>query len=50
MGIGLFHSRMIMEAHRGRIEVSSREGEGTTFRLLIPGEGGTSLGAKTPDC
>lgn len=36
MGIGLFQSRMIVEAHRGRIEVESEEGKGTTFRLLLP--------------
>ena len=36
MGIGLFHSKMIVEAHQGRIEVESVEGEGTTFRVLLP--------------
>jgi signal transduction histidine kinase len=40
MGIGLFQSKMIVEAHRGRIEVESREGEGTTFRVLLPVVGG----------
>jgi putative PEP-CTERM system histidine kinase len=36
MGIGLYQSRMIVEAHRGRIEVESKEGEGSTFRVLLP--------------
>ena len=36
MGIGLFQSKMIIEAHGGRIEVESEEGKGTTFRVLLP--------------
>jgi len=36
MGIGLFHSKMIVEAHRGRLEAESIEGEKTTFRILLP--------------
>jgi putative PEP-CTERM system histidine kinase len=35
-GIGLFQSKMIVEAHKGRMEVESREGEGSTFRVLLP--------------
>jgi putative PEP-CTERM system histidine kinase len=36
MGIGLFHSKMIVEAHKGKIEVDSEEGKGTTFRVILP--------------
>jgi hypothetical protein len=37
LGIGLFHSKMIVEAHRGRIEVESEEGKGSIFRVFLPG-------------
>jgi putative PEP-CTERM system histidine kinase len=36
LGIGLFHSKMIVEAHHGRIEVESEEGEGSTFQVFLP--------------
>ena len=36
LGIGLFHSKMIVEAHHGRIEVESAEGRGSTFRVFLP--------------
>ena len=39
MGIGLFHSRTIVEAHGGRLEVASAEGKGSTFRVFLPGKG-----------
>jgi signal transduction histidine kinase len=36
MGVGLFQSKMIVEAHQGRIEVESEEGRGSTFRVFLP--------------
>jgi putative PEP-CTERM system histidine kinase len=36
MGIGLFQSKMIVEAHQGRIEVESEENKGSTFRVFLP--------------
>ncbi len=36
VGLGLALSREIMEALGGRIEVSSRKGEGSIFRLCLP--------------
>lgn len=36
LGIGLFHSKKIIEAHHGRIEVESELGKGSTFRVLLP--------------
>ena len=37
LGIGMFQSRMIVEAHRGTIHVESGPGKGTTFRVSLPG-------------
>ena len=36
LGIGMFQSKMIVEAHGGRIEVDSEVRKGTTFRVLLP--------------
>lgn len=36
LGIGMFQSKMIIEAHHGRISVESELGTGTTFRVLLP--------------
>lgn len=35
-GIGMFQSKMIVEAHRGAIVVRSEEGKGTTFEVSLP--------------
>src|SRR5690606_7597516 len=36
LGIGMFQSKMIVEAHGGRINVESRQGAGTRFQILLP--------------
>jgi putative PEP-CTERM system histidine kinase len=36
LGIGLFHSKLIVEAHRGSFEVTSTVGAGSEFRVLLP--------------
>ncbi|NIN00650.1 MAG: GHKL domain-containing protein [candidate division Zixibacteria bacterium] len=36
LGIGLYQCRTIVEAHQGRIEVESKEGKGSTFRVILP--------------
>jgi putative PEP-CTERM system histidine kinase len=36
LGIGLYQSKKIMEAHQGTIRVESEEGHGTVIRLLFP--------------
>jgi signal transduction histidine kinase/ferredoxin len=36
MGLGLSIVQQIIEQHRGKIEVESRVGAGTTFRLILP--------------
>lgn len=37
MGIGLYLTKRIIEAHSGTIRVLSRVGEGTEFRIALPG-------------
>ena len=36
LGIGMFQSKMIVEAHRGSIEVESEPGKGTKFGVTLP--------------
>lgn len=36
LGIGMFQSRLIVEAHRGSMQVDSELGRGTTFRITLP--------------
>jgi len=44
-GLGLALVRHIMEAHRGRVELTSSPGEGSTFRLILPLEPAGPRGA-----
>jgi signal transduction histidine kinase len=36
LGIGMFQSKLIVEAHHGRILVKSEPRVGTTFRIMLP--------------
>jgi putative PEP-CTERM system histidine kinase len=36
LGIGMFQTKMIIEAHHGSIRVKSDVGKGTTFQVLLP--------------
>jgi putative PEP-CTERM system histidine kinase len=48
LGIGMFHSKKIIEAHHGRIEAESTEGMGSTFRILLPAASHASESASSP--
>jgi PAS domain S-box-containing protein len=47
LGLGLYISREIVLAHGGDINVSSSEGEGTTFRVCLPASNGSALAARS---
>ena len=36
LGIGMFQSKIIVEAHRGNIQVESEPGKGTKFGVMLP--------------
>jgi putative PEP-CTERM system histidine kinase len=42
LGIGMYQSRMIVEAHGGSIRVESEMGKGSTFRVSLPVKDGKS--------
>jgi signal transduction histidine kinase len=50
LGLGLYVTKAIVEAHGGSIQVASREGGGSTFSVILPasqdhqGEKGTGQG------
>lgn len=37
LGLGLYTSKSIIDAHKGTISVNSLEGKGTTFSIFFPG-------------
>jgi hypothetical protein len=48
VGLGLAISQRIVQDHDGRIEVSSRPGEGTEFRIVLPVDGPAELREGAP--
>jgi signal transduction histidine kinase len=39
VGLGLPITRLIVEAHGGRVDVQSAVGHGSTFTIVVPAEG-----------
>ena len=45
-GIGAYEAREIVRAHGGRLDVASREGEGTSFTITLPLAGSLPAGGR----
>lgn len=45
LGIGMYQTKTVVDAHGGRITVESEVGQGTTFRVLLPSQAGASNSA-----
>lgn len=43
LGIGMFQSKMIVEAHGGRMTVTSTPGSGSTFQVFLPAGNATEV-------
>jgi PAS domain S-box-containing protein len=42
LGLGMPYAQKVVEQHRGAVSIESRPGEGTTVRVVLPGERGAS--------
>ncbi len=49
LGVGLYITRQIIDAHGGTIKVMSKEGRGSTFILILPFEHQVSINKITPE-
>ena len=48
MGLGLYITRQIVEAHGGTVRAGSRPGQGATFTVVLPLEGAAGNGVPAP--
>jgi signal transduction histidine kinase len=49
LGLGLYISRLVVEAHGGRIWAESEAGKGSTFHVALPASEGASFPEPQPD-
>ena len=49
MGLGLPTARNVIERHGGTLTVESNVGQGTSFRLSLPAQGGRREAQQEPD-
>jgi signal transduction histidine kinase len=45
LGIGMYQTKTVVDAHGGRLTVESEAGKGTTFRVLLPSKAVASISA-----